>query len=305
MKLARFLRGSEARIGVAVGDRLIDLKEAYVALFASPAPPLLSDMRAFIEAGGPALELAELLSRAATKEQIGSVMLKMGEVRILPPVEPEKVLCVAVNYYSHAKEMNISPPERPYFFAKLRNSLVGHMDPVLIPRGAEKPDHEVELAVVIGRGGKYIEESKALDHVFGYTILNDVSLRDRQFRPGEQRLGARWIAAKSFDTAAPLGPVIVTKDEIGEPHSLRLELYVNGELRQLGSSGDMIFRIPALIAEASEGLTLRAGDVISTGTPAGVGAASGKFLRHGDVMEARIERIGSLVNPVVYEAPPT
>lgn len=302
MRLARFLRGSEIRIGAVVGDAIVDFKEAYAALFGSEAPPALRDMRAFIEAGNAALELARLLERAAIKESINGALVAAESVKLLPPVEPEKLLCVAVNYHSHAKEMGTQPPERPYFFAKLRNSIVGHKDPVVIPRGAEKPDHEVELAVVIGRPGKYIEESKALEHVFGYTIVNDVSLRDRQFRPGEQRLGARWLAAKSFDTAAPLGPYIVTRDEIEDPQSLRLELYINGELRQSGNSKDMIFPIAKLIAEASDGMTLRAGDVISTGTPAGVGAASGRFLRHGDIMEARIERIGALINPVIYEA---
>lgn len=299
-------------MGLVVGEHVIDLRDAFEVLYATPAPPIFEELQLFIEEGEKALRLAKLVEEQVSKELSGGelegelkgVVRRLTEVKLhLPLPRPEKVLCAAVNYFSHAAEMNTKPPSKPYLFSKLPNSLIGPGEPVVIPRNSTKPDHEVELAVIIGRAGKYISEARAYDHVFGYAVFNDVSLRDKQFPGGElQRFGLRWVQAKSFDTGAPLGPFIVTKDEIGDPHNLRLQLLVNGEVRQDGSTSDMIFKVHELIAEASDGLTLKPGDVIATGTPSGVGAASGKFLRHGDIMEARIERIGVLANPVVAEA---
>ncbi|MEN2999066.1 MAG: fumarylacetoacetate hydrolase family protein [Acidilobaceae archaeon] len=313
MKLAKFSPPvGEARVGLVMGEHVLDLRDAFEALYGTPAPPIFEELQLFIEEGERALRLARLVEEQVLEELSGGelegelrgIVRRLAEVRLhLPVPRPEKILCAAVNYYSHAGEMNVKPPQRPYLFAKYPNSLVGPGEPVVIPRNSEKPDHEVELAVVIGKAGKYISEAKAYEHVFGYAVFNDVSLRDKQFPGAElQRFGLRWVQAKSFDTGAPFGPYIVTRDEIEDPHNLRLQLLVNGEVRQDGSTSDMIFKVHELIAEASDGLTLKPGDIISTGTPSGVGASSGKFLRHGDVMEARVERIGVLVNPVVLEA---
>lgn len=313
MKLLTFsVTSGRPRLGVLIGDnKVLDVALAYHIVLGSPPPRILASMKELIAGGERGLKLVSYVLEASLEELgSGSKLSKLLEdraihsiesIRFHPPIpNPEKMLFVAVNYWSHAKELNLEPPETPYFFVKLPNTLVAHRDPVIIPRGSLKPDHEVELAVVIGREGKYVSRGKALDHVFGYTIANDVSLRDRQ-QP-IPRYGIRWVHAKSFDTGAPLGPWIVTRDEVEDPHNLRLELRVNGEVRQEGSTSDMIFKIPELIEAASDGLTLKPGDVISTGTPSGVGAATGRFLRHGDVMMAVVERIGALTNPVVFES---
>ncbi|MDM7274736.1 MAG: fumarylacetoacetate hydrolase family protein [Thermoprotei archaeon] len=314
MRLLSFtVKGSE-RVGVLIGEgRILDLAGAYSILFEHQAPGLLYNLKALIESQARGLDLARLVETLSIKELkansplgerlVEGAVFSFENVTFNPPVKgPGKILCMAVNYWSHAREMSTEPPESPYLFIKLASTLVGHKGSVIIPRGAEKPDHEVELAVVIGGKGKYIDRGKAMDHVFGYTILNDITLRGRQtpLKKGA-RLGIRWLPAKNFDTSAPLGPIIVTADEIGDPHNLKLQLKVNGELRQDGHTSDMIFKIPEIIEAASEGLTLEPGDIISTGTPSGVGAATGKFLRHGDIIEAWIENIGSLENTVFYE----
>ncbi|MFN4046107.1 MAG: fumarylacetoacetate hydrolase family protein [Acidilobaceae archaeon] len=314
MKLLSFNVKGYERVGTLIGEgRILDLPGAYSILFGHQAPSLLYSLKALIESQARGLDLARLIETLSMKELkansplgeklAGEAVFGFESVAFNPPVKsPSKILCMAVNYWSHAREMNVEPPESPYLFIKLASTLVGHKSNIIIPRGAEKPDHEVELAVVIGRKGKYIDRGKAMDYIFGYTILNDVTLRERQapLKKGA-RLGIRWLPAKNFDTSAPLGPLIVTADEIEDPHNLKLQLKVNGELRHDGHTSDMIFKIPEIIEAASEGLTLEPGDIISTGTPSGVGAATGKFLRHGDLIEAWIENIGSLENTVVYE----
>ncbi len=314
MKLLTFKVRSSEKVGILMENgKILDLAGAYTILFEHQAPGLFHDLKAIIESQAKGLELAKLVETLSMKEikansplgerLVGEAVFSPENVTLNPPVKrPGKILCMAVNYWSHAREMNVEPPESPYLFIKLASTLVGHKSSIVIPRGAEKPDHEVELAVVIGGRGKYIERGKAMDYVFGYTILNDVTLRERQapLKKGA-RLGLRWLPAKNFDTSAPLGPLIVTADEIGDPHNLRLQLRVNGELRQDGRTSDMIFKIPEIIEAASEGLTLEPGDIIATGTPSGVGAATGKFLKQGDIIEAWIENIGFLENTVTYE----
>jgi len=299
------------RLGVLLEDNIVlDVGLAYRILFGAKPPRILKDVRSLIASGNPGLKLLEAVRDLAVKtiklnDAVSELLAKkalhnVDSIKFHPPIpNPEKALFVAVNYWGHAREVGIDPPEKPYFFVKLRNALIAHRDPVVIPRGAIKPDHEVELAVIIGREGKYISKGNAESYVFGYTIVNDVSLRDKQIPIA--RLGIRWLHAKSFDTGAPIGPWIVTRDEIGDPHNLKLELKVNGEVRQEGSTSDMIFKIPELLEVASDGVTLKPGDIIATGTPQGVGAATGRFLRSGDVMSATIERIGTLINSVVFE----
>jgi 2-keto-4-pentenoate hydratase/2-oxohepta-3-ene-1,7-dioic acid hydratase in catechol pathway len=297
MKLLTFRLGEVRKVGLFLDGSVLDLPKAYrLAYDAYEAPDFLYDMRKLIAVGGPALEVVERLSREAPEE----AKLDVGEIAWEPPVpNPEKILAVAVNYRSHGKEMGHEPPPRPYLFPKLPNALVGHEQPVVKHRVVEKMDWEVELVVVMGRPGKYIQPEKALDHVFGYTVGNDISLRDWQY-PATQ-YGLNWIWGKSMDTAAPVGPYVVTRDEVPDPNRLGLRLWVNGQLEQEGNTSELIFNVQQLIHWASQGITLKPGDLIFTGTPPGVGFPKGKFLKGGDVVEAEVERIGRLRNYVVEE----
>ncbi|MCS7098985.1 MAG: fumarylacetoacetate hydrolase family protein [Sulfolobales archaeon] len=313
MRFATYRTGNTRRLGVLVSEKLIDLGRAYYLLYSSAPPEVLVDLRKLIDSGSRGLVLAELVVSEVLKELKSSS--KLAEIlerevvhdpeRVVfePPVpNPSKVLCMAVNYWSHARETGTEPPEVPYLFVKLSSTLVGHRAVVTVPRGARRADYEVELAVVLGRRGKYIGRSEAMDYVFGYTVFNDVSIRERQAPlPRSPRLGSRWLPGKNFDTSAPLGPVVVTKDEIPDPHNLRLGMRISGEVRQDGSTSDMVFKIPEIIEAVSDGLTVEPGDIIATGTPSGVGLGSGRYLKHGDVMEAWVEGIGVLVNPVHFE----
>ncbi|MGC8974258.1 MAG: fumarylacetoacetate hydrolase family protein [Thermoproteus sp.] len=297
MKLLTFRRGEARRVGLFLDGFVVDLPKAYTLVYdAYEAPDFLHDMRKLIAAGRPALEIVEYISRRAPEE----AKLSPKDIVWEPPVpNPEKIFAVAVNYRSHGKEMGHEPPPKPYFFPKLPNALVGHEQPVVKHKVVEKMDWEVELVVVMGRPGKYIEPGKALDYVFGYTVGNDISLRDWQY-PATQ-YGLNWIWGKSMDTAAPVGPYIVTRDEIEDPNKLGLELRVNGVVEQRGNTSELIFNVQQLIHWASQGITLKPGDLIFTGTPPGVGFPRGKFLKGGDVVEAEVEKIGVLRNYVVEE----
>jgi 2-keto-4-pentenoate hydratase/2-oxohepta-3-ene-1,7-dioic acid hydratase in catechol pathway len=205
-----------------------------------------------------------------------------------------------VNYVEHGKEGKIEPPERPFFFFKPSNAVTHPEAPVVAPAITAKLDHEVELAVVVGRIGRDIPEERAYDYVGGYTILNDLSCRDLQRNEGAEglsrRYGQNWIQGKGLDGCCPIGPCVVLGDEILEPYPLRITCRVNGEVRQDGSTDMMIFRVPRLMAEISRSLTLYPGDIVSTGSPAGGGVGTGKFLKPGDMVECEIERIGVLRN---------
>ncbi|MCQ4342982.1 MAG: fumarylacetoacetate hydrolase family protein [Sulfolobaceae archaeon] len=226
-------------------------------------------------------------------------MLEMGEVKVrelLVPVVPEKVLMPAVNFRSHASEGHFERPPYPYFFVKTPNTLVPHNGFIELPRGLERVDYEGEIGIVIGKRGKYIPKEKAWDYIFGFTVLNDVSYRDYQF-PGIPQLGLNWVLGKDLDTGLPIGPWVVPKDEVKLP--LRITTRLNGEVVQDGTTDDMIFSMEELVHYASQGITLRPGDVIATGTPAGVAEFTGrKYLRHGDVIEVEVTNIGILRNYV-------
>jgi 2-keto-4-pentenoate hydratase/2-oxohepta-3-ene-1,7-dioic acid hydratase in catechol pathway len=313
LRLATYRFGGVRRVGAGVGGRLVDLGSAYRVLFGEEPPGVLIDLKALVGAGWRGLRLAELVVGEVVREieggsELSGVLLREAvhspdEVVFEPPIaNPGKVLCMAVNYWSHARETGTEPPEQPYLFVKLPSTLVGHRATVVIPRGAQRADHEVELAVVVGRRGKYISRGEAMGYVFGYTVFNDVTIRERQSPlPKSPRLGLRWLPGKNFDTSAPVGPYIVTKDEVPDPHNLRIGMRVSGEVRQDGTTADMVFKIPEILEAASDGLTLEPGDLIATGTPSGVGLGTGKYLKHGDVMEAWIEKVGTLINPVTFE----
>jgi len=219
--------------------------------------------------------------------------LTVEDADILAPLpRPPRIIALGLNYAAHAKETGKEPPEEPIFFVKASTAVIGPDEPVIIPRGAGRVDHEVELAVIIGRGGRNISRKKAPEHIAGYTILNDVTARDMQSR--DMAASRPWFLSKSFDTFAPMGPCIVLPDEIEQPVHLDLTLRVNGEVRQQSNTRDLIFDIPELIHRLSNYLTLEPGDVIATGTPSGISP-----IQPGDVMEAEIEKIGVLRNPVI------
>ena len=214
-----------------------------------------------------------------------------------PIPRPPKIVCIGLNYRDHAAESKLPIPDVPTVFAKFPTAVTGHRHPIVLPKNSEKPDYEAELAVVIGRGGRHIPEERWREHVFGYTAFNDVSARDFQMATSQ------WMIGKTFDTFAPFGPAIVTADEIEDPHALDISLLLGGEAMQRSNTREMIFRIPRLIAHLSSVFTLEPGDIIATGTPAGVGFARRppRWLKPGDEATVRIAGIGDLVNPVVAE----
>jgi len=206
-----------------------------------------------------------------------------------PTARPSKIVCVGLNYAKHAEESGMAVPGEPVLFFKATSSIIGPHDHVMLPRGSEKSDWEVELAVVIGKKTSYVKESEAMDYVAGYMVHNDISERAFQL----EREG-QWVKGKSCDTFAPLGPFMATKDEIADPHNLRLWLKLNGETLQDSNTSDFIFDIPKVISYISEFMTLLPGDIISTGTPFGVGLGFNppKYLKAGDVMELGIDGLG-------------
>jgi 2-keto-4-pentenoate hydratase/2-oxohepta-3-ene-1,7-dioic acid hydratase in catechol pathway len=215
-----------------------------------------------------------------------------------PVPRPGKLICIGLNYRDHAAESKMAIPKQPVVFSKFSTAVIAPGEPVALPAMSEQVDYEAELAVVVGRRAKNVSAADALDHVLGYTCINDVSARDFQFADGQ------WQRGKSCDTFAPMGPTIVTADELGDPHKLSIKLILNGQTMQDSNTDQFIFGIPELIEFLSQTITLEPGDVIATGTPSGVGFARKPpvFLRPGDNMEVVIEKVGSLNNPVVAEA---
>jgi 2-keto-4-pentenoate hydratase/2-oxohepta-3-ene-1,7-dioic acid hydratase in catechol pathway len=249
---------------------------------------------------------AELLSGDPFTSGGGSLKREGKRVevkKLLAPVEARAIICIGLNYKKHAEETGATLPEFPVMFMKNPAALNHPESPIVIPKSCQAPneqvDFEVELAVVIGKAASGVPKDKALDHVLGYTIGNDVSARLWQKHKG---MGGQWVRGKSFDTFCPLGPAIVTTDELRDPQKLKIETKVNGQVMQSDNTSDMIFSVADLIAFLSDGMTLLPGTVILTGTPSGVGVARKPqvFLKQGDVVEQTIEGIGTLRNPVVH-----
>ncbi|TRM84291.1 FAA hydrolase family protein [Sulfolobus sp. A20-N-F6] len=304
MKLLLFSpsKGEYKRVGVYRNGKIIDLVKAYELTFDANPPNWFYDTKDLIEGGEGALELIKLTLNSFDKINNKSVAeYDPNSIIYYPPItNPEKILLLAVNYRAHGKETNHSPPKEPYLFTKFNNTLVGHNQQVLIPKASQKVDYEIELAVIIGKKGKYVNKSDAMKYIFGYTILNDISFRDKQF-PSENPYGMRWVHGKGMDTACPLGPWIVTRDEMDNIYNSKLTLKVNGEIRQQAYAEEMIFKIDEIIEYVTNGITIKPGDIISTGTPSGVGHVIGKYLKHGDVVEAEISSIGVLRNFMIDE----
>jgi len=291
------------RLGAECGGAVLDLAR-YSHLHEGLR--LAADMLALIDAGPSAWQhaadlcrrfLAELSTHDLAQDAEAGLAYPAARVRRHAPIPwPRKnVFCLGQNYAAHAAESGNPPPTAPIYFTKPPTTVIGPGDAVPYPQGlTTRLDWEVELGVVIGRGGRDIPEARALEHVFGYTIFNDVSARDLQYRTSQ------WFKGKSLDGSSPMGPVIVTADEIPDPQHLRLQLSVNGIGKQDSNTSDMIFSVARIIADLSAGMTLEPGDCISTGTPQGVGDGRNppEYLKLGDVMDAEVERSGVLRNPV-------
>jgi len=254
-----------------------------------------ADAIAFIAAGEPAIAAAErIIEKASVRD-----LLPLSSMKVVAPVpRPPKIFCIGLNYRDHAIESKMEMPSVPTVFAKFSTAVIGPGAPIVLSSATQKPDYEAEFAVVIGKGGYRITRDDWQDHVFGYTILNDVSARDVQLATSQ------WTLGKSLSTFAPIGPHIVTKDEIADPHTLEIRLSIGGETLQHSNTQELIFRMPELIEYISKFVILEPGDIISTGTPAGVGLGRTppRWLRAGEEVVIEIEKIGTLRNPVVAEA---
>ncbi|WFP49415.1 fumarylacetoacetate hydrolase family protein [Methylomonas sp. EFPC3] len=281
MKLATFLDNGVRKIGAVVGD-------AVVAAGAE-AP---NDMLAFLAAGDSARQALQALINADAPR------IALTDVTLLAPIpRPGKLLGVGLNYADHIGETGLEKPEYPTFFTKQSTCVIGPAAAIHIPPISDKVDYEGELAIVIGQRCKNVPAERAVEVIAGYTIGNDVTVRDWQART------PTWTLGKSFDTHGPLGPWLITADEIADPHNLSLKTWVDGELRQNANTGEMIFNCYELIAYLSQVMTLEPGDVISTGTPAGVGVKMKPrgYLKPGQTVRIQIEGIGDLINPVIAE----
>jgi 2-keto-4-pentenoate hydratase/2-oxohepta-3-ene-1,7-dioic acid hydratase in catechol pathway len=281
MRLVTFTHSGATRIGIVDGDDVVDLSVA--------APDLPRDMVGFLAAGAPAIDAARRTGGARGRIPLTAVRLRA------PVPRPPKFLAIGLNYADHIAESGMPKPEYPVFFNKQSTCVTGPYDPIHRPRVSTLLDYEGELGFVIGRRCRYVPRERAAEVIAGYLVVDDVSVRDWQLRTPTMTLG------KSFDTHGPLGPWIVTPDEVGDPHALELRTWVNGELRQRSNTRELVFDCFDQVATLSVAFTLEPGDIVSTGTPAGVGGAAGKFLVPGDVVRVEIERIGAIENRVIEE----
>jgi 2,4-didehydro-3-deoxy-L-rhamnonate hydrolase len=319
MRLCRFQLDDATLAGFFADDRVIPLAQAAEALGAErgedPALPATDDLLDLLPPDGPgfdaARELADWVARL-DEAALAALAVPLAEVRLLVPIpRPPKVLLLAGNYAKHVEERGGTAAERaetfPYVFLKPPTTTLTHPgDPIVIPRAS--PDHvdwECELGVVIGRRCRHVAEAEALDYVAGYTVVNDIS--DRKFRPNPGRKPRErdahfdWLHGKWHDTFCPVGPCILSADAVADPQRLHLRLEVNGRVKQDATTAQMVFPVAAIIEFLSRFVTLEPGDVISTGTPSGVGSATGTYLRPGDVVAASVAEVGVLRNPVVAE----
>jgi 2-keto-4-pentenoate hydratase/2-oxohepta-3-ene-1,7-dioic acid hydratase in catechol pathway len=279
VRLVTYELGGDVACGVLAGDAIVPVDDASV--------------RRVLERGPD--HWAALAADAADTDH----RVPLEDVRLLAPVpDPDKILCIGLNYRDHAEETGTPPPPAPIVFAKFRNSLVGPTDPIVLPEASQAVDYEAELAVVIGRRCRNVAAGDALDFVAGAMAFNDVSARDLQMQTSQ------WTMGKAVDTFAPCGPALVLMDEIDDLQALRVEARVNGETVQSGTTASMIFTIGEIIAFVSSVMTLEAGDIIATGTPAGVGFTRTPplLISPDDLVEVEVENVGVLANPVVEDA---
>lgn len=298
MKLYSYLHQRQSRLGAELNGRLVDLNAAHAARLGRKRAVLAPTMLDLIRGGATALQQARraLAYAAGNPKPARAFTHDLARARLLAPIpRPGKMLCSGLNYNSHiAEDPGCKMLDDPRFFVKVGTAVIGPGEPILHPGERFQVDYEVELAVVFGKTCHRATQHNALDHVFGYTILHDVGARWIQFKDKNEDMG------KNFDTFAPLGPCIVTRDEIPDPSKLRLQFRLNGETVQNETNADWCFPLPRMIEWFSMGITLEPGDIISTGTPAGIGYFRHPqvFLKPGDVCELEIQPIGTLVNPV-------
>jgi 2-keto-4-pentenoate hydratase/2-oxohepta-3-ene-1,7-dioic acid hydratase in catechol pathway len=304
MKLAQFKTKDSAqqRLGILIGDVVCDVSELARAVKSAGGNPPdwlleVTDTLEVIKRGSSALEaISSLLGRSQALGGGGqATAYELDSIEFLPAVYPSKILAIGRNYAEHAAEGGAELPKAPLLFNKLPNALSAHNAPIVLPIISEQVDFEAELAVIIGRTTRRVSEAEALEFVFGYSLINDVSARDLQFGDGQ------WTRGKSLDTFAPLGPFITTRDEIEDVQTLKIEGVLNGEVMQSSNTSRMIFKVAYLVSYLSQGITLQPGDVIASGTPDGVGIFRKPpvLLKAGDVFEVKIEKVGALRNPVV------
>lgn len=321
MKLLTYISGNEHRVGALIGgDFILDLNRAFNRhlgnAFEGVEDLFKLDMISLLELGDRGLQeveraMGEALRFFAEGDEgelfRDGTVVRLCQVKLAAPIpRPRKnIVCLGLNYPEHVAEGSRARgepprplPEVPVFFTKPPTSVIGPYDNIIYPRVTERLDYEVELAFVIGRGGKYIPRGEAYRHIVGYMVFNDVTARDLQ------RRHQQWFKGKGCDTFAPMGPYLVTADEVEDPMSLDLWLKVNGEIRQYSNTRNMIFGVDEILSILSDGMTVEVGDIVATGTPSGVGSAhpSG-LLKVGDIVEAGVEKIGELRNRVVAEEP--
>ncbi len=307
MRFITFARKNQQRVGlIGAQDQIIDLAEVNRRYLKGGNSPFLASMQAFIEAGAKAVQVARKAERYVAgksaeeqKKLVGAgALLKSSQVKLMAPIPyPKKnVVMLGINYREHvdegarARSLEIKYPEHPVFFTKPATSVIGHIGKVIHHKATERLDWEVELAVVMGKKGRDIPRERVYDYIFGYTVCLDMTARDLQ------RIHGQWFKGKSLDTFCPIGPWLVHKSALTDPQQVRLVCRVNGEVMQDGNTRDMIFDIATTIESLSKGMTLEPGDIISTGTPSGVGFARVPpvFLKPGDKVEGEVEGVGTL-----------
>jgi 2-keto-4-pentenoate hydratase/2-oxohepta-3-ene-1,7-dioic acid hydratase in catechol pathway len=294
MKLVSFVQADNpSALGLVVEGGILPVRESAALLNIADLPINLEAVFQFGETS-----LRALIEAAHSSDKFKPLLRSEGEITFAPCVpRPQKIICVGKNYRAHAQEMGGDLPDSPTLFAKFSNTLAGHRQVIPLPSTSQQVDYEAELAVVIGKRARQVRTADALSHVFGYCNANDVTARDLQKRTSQ------WLLGKSPDGFLPLGPWLVTADEMGDPHKLDIACWVNGERRQSASTGDMVFSIPFLISYISQTITLEAGDVLLTGTPAGViaGQATPRWLQAGDSVRVEVQGLGHLEN--LFSAP--
>jgi acylpyruvate hydrolase len=307
MRLVSYSWRGRAGSGALSAGRVVDLRRAYEAALlaggdedelAVAALRVPDDLTGLLRGGAASMASARRALRFAAEGGADDLSLPLADVQLLAPIpRPGKVICVGLNYRSHLAEIGERAPDYPILFHKAATSVVGPGQAIVLPRVSRQVDYEGELAVVIGRRAKYVAESDALSYVAGYACANDVSAHDLEFRTSQ------WTSGKMLDTFCPLGPVLLTADEVPDPSALRLRTTLNGRTVQDGRASDMVFSVPFLVSYVSSLATLEPGDLILTGTPAGIGCNQNPqvFLRPGDVVGVTIDGVGTLTNPVVAE----
>ncbi|MBO9605214.1 MAG: fumarylacetoacetate hydrolase family protein [Paenibacillaceae bacterium] len=298
MKLLTFIQGNESRLGIKTEQGVLDVAAAAAK---TGATGVATEVMQVIAGGDAAVAALQTLADKALASGDSSLLLDEAKLTFGPSVTaPNKIICVGLNYRKHAEETNAPIPQTPILFNKFNNTLTGHGDDIPLPRTSNEVDYEVELVIVIGKTAKYVKKEDALDHVFGYATVNDVSARDLQLRTQQ------WLLGKSCDKFSPLGPYLVTADEVGNPNELELKCTVNGEVRQHSNTSDMIFYCDEIVSYISDHMTLVPGDIILTGTPFGVILGYPKeqrvWLKDGDVVTVEVEKLGACTNRFVNEA---